>query len=95
MSQAIITRKDGGKSEGRNVWKKWDQEEAEKWKLEEGSDGRWTGQNVLASRLPEWDLQWYRHPKAELNVRMRVYASASPFRSSNELSVQCISTKCL
>ena len=60
-----------------------------------GSDGGWTGQNVLASYLPEWDLQWYRLPKVELNVRMRVYASASPFRSSSELSVQCISTKCL
>ena len=60
-----------------------------------GSDGGWTGQNVLASRLPEWDLQWYRLQKAELNARMRVYASASPFRSSNELSVQCISTECL
>ena len=67
----------------------------EKWKLKGGSDGGWTGQNVLASHLPEWDLQWYRLQKAELNARMRVYASASPFRSSNELSVQCISTKCL
>ena len=64
-------------------------------KLKEGSDGGWTGQNVLASRLPELDLQGYRLPKVELNVRMRVYASASPFRSSNELSVQCISTECL
>ena len=63
--------------------------------MEEGSDGGWTGQNVLASRLPEWDLQGYRLQKAELNVRMRLYASASPFRSSNELSVHCISTECL
>ena len=63
--------------------------------MEEGSDGGWTGQIVLASRLPEWDLQWYRFQKVELNVRMRVYASASPFRSSSELSVQCISTECL
>ena len=60
-----------------------------------GSDAGWTGQNVLASRLPELDLQGYRLQKAELNVRMRVYASASPFRSSSELSVQCISTECL
>ena len=60
-----------------------------------GSDAGWTGQNVLASRLPELDLQGYRLQKAELNARMRVYASASPFRSSSELSVQCISTKCL
>ena len=63
--------------------------------MEEGSDGGWTGQNVLASRLPEWDLQGYRLQKAELNVRMRVYASASPFRSSSELSVHCISTEWL
>ena len=63
--------------------------------MEEGSDAGWTGQNVLASRLPEWDLQGYRLQKAELNVRMRLYASASPFRSSSELSVHCISTEWL
>ena len=60
-----------------------------------GSDGGWTGQIVIASLLPEWYLQGYRLPKAELNVRMRVYASASPFRSSSELSVHCISTEWL